>query len=63
MNKLNSSPGHIALELLRIGALNIADSEPYWLSSKMRSPMYCDNRLTLAHPPLLDKLVSALSRG
>ena len=59
MNQPVKSAGEIALKLLAIGALNIAEKEPFHLPSTLRSPMYCDNRLTLAYPPLLEELIDA----
>ena len=40
----------IARELLRIGAVELRPNEPFTWSSGMKSPIYCDNRLTMSWP-------------
>lgn len=40
----------IADDLLTIGAVALAPDDPFTWSSGLRAPIYCDNRLTLAHP-------------
>ncbi len=40
----------IAEALLDIGALRLSPQQPYTWSSGWRSPLYCDNRLTLSYP-------------
>lgn len=40
----------IARDLLAIGAVALEPDEPFTWSSGLRSPIYCDNRQTLAHP-------------
>ncbi len=46
----------IAKSLLTIGAVSLRPQEPYTWTSGIKSPMYCDNRLTLSHPLLRDTL-------
>ena len=52
----------IALELLRIKAVSFAASEPFVFASGMRSPMYCDNRLTLGYPPVREMIADAFEQ-
>ncbi|WJQ01323.1 orotate phosphoribosyltransferase [Geobacillus stearothermophilus] len=40
----------IAAKLLQIGAVALQPNEPFTWSSGLKSPIYCDNRLTLAYP-------------
>ncbi|KFZ43655.1 orotate phosphoribosyltransferase [Anoxybacillus flavithermus] len=40
----------IAKQLLSIGAVSLSPNEPFTWSSGIQSPIYCDNRLTLAYP-------------
>jgi orotate phosphoribosyltransferase len=40
----------IAADLLEIGAVTLRPAEPFTWASGLRAPIYCDNRLTLAHP-------------
>ena len=42
----------LALELLEIGAVKLKPEEPFTWSSGWKSPIYCDNRLTLSYPAL-----------
>lgn len=40
----------IAQALLDIGAVLLRPTDPFEWSSGLRAPVYCDNRLTMAHP-------------
>lgn len=40
----------LAEALLDIGAVALAPDDPFTWTSGLRAPIYCDNRLTLAHP-------------
>ena len=42
----------LAEALLDIGAVALAPDDPFTWASGLRSPIYCDNRLTLAYPPV-----------
>lgn len=42
----------IASELLRIKAIKLSPEEPFTWSSGWKSPIYCDNRMTLSYPDL-----------
>lgn len=37
-------------DLLRIGAVTLSPGSPFTWASGLRSPVYCDNRMTLGHP-------------
>ena len=52
----------IAIELLRIKAVVISPRKPFVLSSDMRCPMYCDNRLTLSHPNVRAMITDAFEQ-
>ena len=43
---------HLAEQLLNIGAVTLSPRNPFTWASGLRSPVYCDNRLTLAYPEL-----------
>lgn len=47
-------------ELLRIGAVNIRPKQPYTWTSGLKSPIYCDNRLTMSFPEVREQIVTAL---
>jgi orotate phosphoribosyltransferase len=40
----------IARDLIEIGAVIVRPSEPFTWASGLRSPLYCDNRLTMGYP-------------
>lgn len=50
----------IAEALLSIEAVTLSPNEPYTWSSGLKSPIYCDNRLTLSYPEVRDQIVDAL---
>lgn len=42
----------LAEQLLAIGAVVLSPDQPFTWASGLRSPVYCDNRLTLSYPPV-----------
>ncbi|MFC2123313.1 orotate phosphoribosyltransferase [Bacteroidota bacterium] len=42
----------VALELLKINAIRLNPEDPFTWASGWRSPIYCDNRLSLSYPEL-----------
>lgn len=50
----------IASHLLKIGAVHLKPSEPFTWSSGLKSPIYCDNRLTLSYPALRKEIAKGL---
>lgn len=44
----------LAQYLLEIQAIKLNPTEPFTWASGMRSPIYCDNRLSLSYPPIRD---------
>ena len=51
----------IAKELLKIGAVFLRPQEPFTWASGIKSPIYCDNRLTLPYPETRDKVENGLA--
>ena len=51
----------IAKELLSIGAVFLRPEEPFTWASGIKSPIYCDNRLTLSAPSTRDKVEHGLA--
>ncbi len=51
----------IAKDLLSIGAVFIRPDEPFTWASGIKSPVYCDNRLTLTSTDVRDDIENALA--
>ncbi len=51
MSMLNL-PETIASSLLEIGAVSLRPDEPFTWTSGLKSPIYCDNRLTMSYPAI-----------
>lgn len=56
-----SIPEQVAAGLLRIGAVFLRLDEPFTWASGIKSPIYCDNRLTLSDPALRSLIENALA--
>lgn len=57
---------HAALfaeKLLSIGAIKLRPEEPFTWASGWRSPIYCDNRLTLSYPEIRTWIKNTLADG
>ena len=53
--------GKIAKDLLRIRAVFLRPEEPFVWASGIKSPVYCDNRLTLTAPDVRSDVENALA--
>ena len=51
----------IAKELLSIGAVFLRPEQPFTWASGIKSPIYCDNRLTLSAPAVREKIEAGLA--
>lgn len=51
----------IAADLLKIGAIKLSPEEPFTWASGWKSPIYCDNRLSLSYPDVRAKIKTALA--
>lgn len=51
----------IAKELLSIGAVFLRPEDPFTWASGIKSPIYCDNRLTLSAPSVREKVEAGLA--
>ena len=51
----------IAKDLLKIKAVFFSPDEPFTWASGIKSPVYCDNRLTLSDPDVRIDVESALA--
>ncbi|MCA1059227.1 orotate phosphoribosyltransferase [Rossellomorea aquimaris] len=52
----------IAKQLLEIEAVYLNPNEPFTWSSGIKSPIYCDNRLTLSYPSVRNDIAEGLSK-
>lgn len=52
----------IAKDLLSIGAVFFRPDEPFTWASGIKSPVYCDNRLTLSSPSVRDDVENGLAK-
>lgn len=57
MNKMNE----IAKELLKIKAVFLSPNEPFTWASGIKSPIYCDNRMTLGYPELRRTIANGMA--
>ncbi len=51
----------VASNLLDIGAIKLSPEKPFTWASGWKSPIYCDNRLSLSYPAVRSKIKTALS--
>ena len=49
--------------LLQIKAIKLSPSEPFQWASGWKSPIYCDNRLSLSYPEIRSFIVESLCEG
>jgi orotate phosphoribosyltransferase len=48
----------IAQHLLSIGAVELRPNDPFTWTSGIKSPIYCDNRLTISYPDVREELAN-----
>lgn len=56
---MNNAEG-VAKNLLQIKAIKLSPHSPFTWASGIQSPIYCDNRIILSHPPERDFIKSCL---
>ncbi|MGK7390491.1 MAG: orotate phosphoribosyltransferase [Candidatus Cyclobacteriaceae bacterium M2_1C_046] len=59
--KINDSAEQIAAALLKVEAVKLSPENPFTWSSGWKSPIYCDNRVTLSYPELRTQIKQQLS--
>ncbi|ALS27382.1 orotate phosphoribosyltransferase [Paenibacillus cisolokensis] len=58
---LEQLPRRIAGDLLSIGAVALRPNEPFTWTSGLKSPIYCDNRLTMSYPDIRDRIAEGFA--
>ncbi|WP_433749586.1 orotate phosphoribosyltransferase [Falsibacillus pallidus] len=53
---------YIAGQLLKVNAVALNPDNPFTWSSGLRSPIYCDNRLTMSYPPLRNEIAKGMAQ-
>ncbi|NHN28620.1 orotate phosphoribosyltransferase [Paenibacillus agricola] len=51
----------IAQALLKIGAVALRPNQPFTWTSGLKSPIYCDNRLTISYPDIRDAIAEGFA--
>ncbi|MBW7473620.1 orotate phosphoribosyltransferase [Paenibacillus oenotherae] len=54
-------PYEIAKGLLEINAVALRPNDPFTWTSGMKSPIYCDNRLTMSYPAIRDSIAEGFA--
>lgn len=62
MNNLNEVEQKVAESLLQIKAIKLQPKSPFIWASGWKSPIYCDNRVTLSHPSIRTYIRQKLSQ-
>lgn len=58
---LEKLPYDIAKGLLEINAVALRPNDPFTWTSGMKSPIYCDNRLTMSYPTIRDSIAEGFA--
>ncbi|MBL7852174.1 MAG: orotate phosphoribosyltransferase [Cyclobacteriaceae bacterium] len=58
-----STAGPVASKLLEIGAIKLNTEKPFTWSSGWKSPIYCDNRLSLSYPHVRSYIKRCLAQA
>lgn len=61
MSPLENKSEQVARYLLEIGAVALRPQEPFTWTSGIKSPIYCDNRLTLSFPVVRSYIAEAFA--
>lgn len=61
MTQTNKIALEVAEQLLNIGAVALRPQEPFTWTSGIKSPIYCDNRLTMSYPAVRDLIAESFA--
>lgn len=60
--KKNNIPEQVAKDLLSVEAVFLSPDKPFTWASGLHSPIYCDNRITLAYPIVRKHIAKGLAQ-
>ena len=63
MKTQEETAGPVAARLLEVGAIQLNHQQPFTWSSGWKSPIYCDNRITLSYPAIRSYIKENLARA
>lgn len=61
MTQTNKIALEVAEQLLNIGAVALRPQQPFTWTSGIKSPIYCDNRLTMSYPAVRDLIAESFA--
>ncbi|MNI60830.1 Orotate phosphoribosyltransferase [compost metagenome] len=61
MSQLETISRHIAASLLEIEAVALRPHQPFTWTSGLKSPIYCDNRLTMSYPRIREAIAEGFA--
>jgi orotate phosphoribosyltransferase len=61
MSELENMSKQIAALLLQIGAVTLRPHQPFTWTSGLKSPIYCDNRLTMSYPDIREQIADGFA--
>ncbi|MCM3126289.1 orotate phosphoribosyltransferase [Paenibacillus provencensis] len=61
MTTLTKNPEQLASKLLQIKAVALRPNQPFTWTSGIKSPIYCDNRLTMSYPEIRDLIAESFA--
>ncbi|GJM69902.1 hypothetical protein HMSSN036_21180 [Paenibacillus macerans] len=61
MANSTDTAAQIAENLLEIGAVALRPHQPFTWTSGIKSPIYCDNRLTMSYPAIRDLIAESFA--
>lgn len=61
MSELEQISRQVAASLLQIGAVSLRPHQPFTWTSGLKSPIYCDNRLTMSYPDIRERIADGFA--